>query len=168
VIVTYTPEDGEPRRWDLDDVKLLTSEAEAIERVTGLGWAHVRSPQTLVFKDSPTAKRALVWVLLKRDEPALRYRDFDPVEDAITVRLGLAEARQVRAEIDREYGDDEDRFDRAMREVDGMTDPKALASEAEALGVAAAALAGEGGPKDQPSPPRTAPEPQPEESPSAG
>lgn len=127
MIVTYRPDGQREVRWDLKDVRLLMSEAEAIERVTGKDWSEVRTQQSLVIRDSPVAKRALTWVLLKRQEPQLRYRSFDPPEGSIKVRLDAEEAAEIRAGIEDEYGDDEDEYDRAMRQLDGITDPQALA-----------------------------------------
>jgi hypothetical protein len=157
MIVTYRPDgpDGRVRRWDLKDVRLLMSEAQAIERVTDRDWSELRTQQTLIVRDSPSAKRALVWVLMKREVPDLRHRAFDPAEDSITVRLDAEEAAAMREEIDRAYGDDEEAAAQALKQLESITDPECLADTdaavedtaddalPEAAPKAAAAAAGE-------------------------
>jgi hypothetical protein len=95
VIITYSPQDGEARRWDLKTVRLLSSEAEAVERATDLTYAQVRD---LLSKGSARALRAIAWVLAKRDAPTLRYGQFDPAEDELDIDFDAAERAVLREE----------------------------------------------------------------------
>lgn len=106
--VTYAPEDGDKREWDFKGHRLLMSEAEALEKVTGISLAEF-TPR--IMQGSPVAKRGLLWVLRKREEPTLRYAQVDvPVGD-ITVEMDEEEKAGFAATIMRAPGltDDERR-----------------------------------------------------------
>ncbi len=87
---SYTPEGAEPRSWDFDPNRLMSPEAEAIERHTGMTFEEWG---TQVGKGSMTALHGLLYVLLKRSDPTLRY-------DAVSFCL---------AEVDFVLDDDETR-----------------------------------------------------------
>ena len=59
MLVTYTPEDGDKREWDFKGHRLLMSEAEALEKNTGIALGEFTGR---VMQGSPTAKRGLLWV----------------------------------------------------------------------------------------------------------
>ena len=61
--------------YDADPGKIRFSEAKAIENVTGLTYTQW---DALLAAGSATAAQALVWVLMRRTNPDLR---FDDVED---------------------------------------------------------------------------------------
>lgn len=66
----YKPEGVEPREWDFSPEKLMSPEAEAIERLTGMTfgeWAEA------VRKGSITALHGLLYVMLKRQSPTMKY-----------------------------------------------------------------------------------------------
>jgi hypothetical protein len=108
MIVTFTPDDGEKREWNFQPSRLLTTEAEAIEKVTGQTYADWG--QTLLG-GGMAARRALVWVLRKRDgEPDLRFRDVDFPVGALEINLDGGEKERVRQAIERDpHMSDEDR-----------------------------------------------------------
>lgn len=70
----FTDNDGAQHEWPLDISKLLVTELEAIERVTQLGYLQFAEA---LDKFSVGAYRALIWVLLKRKSPTLKYSAFD-------------------------------------------------------------------------------------------
>jgi len=125
VILRYTPDDGPAQRYDLSTIRFLTSEAETCERNTGQEWATLKGRDALVIRDSPTAKRALLWVLLKRDSPTLKFRDFDPAEADIVVRLDAAEGEEILAEA-REQDLTEAQDTQALRELKSILDEDAM------------------------------------------
>jgi hypothetical protein len=96
LIIIYAPEGGERQTWNLKEVRFMSSEAEAVERSTGLEWQEAKAR---VIKGSMLALRAIVWVLVKRDEPALRYGQFDPAENEIGVDFDTEEWAVVRDEL---------------------------------------------------------------------
>lgn len=84
----YKPEGAEPKRWDFDPVKVMSPEAEAIERHTGMTFKHWLSA---LGEGSMTAVHGLLYVMLKRSDPTLQW-------DAVQFCL---------AEIEFEVEDDE-------------------------------------------------------------
>jgi len=80
--IFYTPDDGDAQAWDFDPMRILTTEAEAIETVTGL--TYIQFGEAL-GNGSMKAFRALVWIMRKRHEdPMLKYRDVDFPIGALT------------------------------------------------------------------------------------
>jgi DNA-binding response OmpR family regulator len=119
VIIKYNPKDQQPQRWNLKDIRILSSEAETIERVTGLEWQEV---QAALGKASPRALRAVAWVLLKRSDSTLRHREFDPPVDYLGMRYDAEE----RDELAATYGDSLDLSEaqraQVMRELEEMAE----------------------------------------------
>ncbi|MFJ6566424.1 hypothetical protein ACIQNU_03330 [Streptomyces sp. NPDC091292] len=139
MILRYTPQSGAAIMWDLDQVRFLTSEAETIERTTDMEWSDVISRGTLLFRKSPTARRAVTWVLLKRTEPTLRYSAFDPAIDEISVKLSGADLAELRAEADAQLAAGKatpEEVAEGLAELEELTDPVELARlrEQEAAG----------------------------------
>lgn len=70
MLFTYAPEGAEPQVWDFSPDKIMSPEAEAIERQTGLTFVEW---QQKLLTGSIMAAHGLLWVLLKRDNPQLKY-----------------------------------------------------------------------------------------------
>jgi hypothetical protein len=71
VKITYTPRDGEPREWLWKPAQTDSREVELIEEVMGdLPWVTCVSK---FLAGSTRARRALMWVFLRRENPALRF-----------------------------------------------------------------------------------------------
>lgn len=66
----YKPEGAEPQRWEFDPDKLMSPEAEAIERHTGMDYSEWARR---VGSGSMLALHGLLFVMLKRTEPTLRW-----------------------------------------------------------------------------------------------
>ncbi|MEU9789113.1 hypothetical protein AB0E27_00565 [Streptomyces sparsogenes] len=108
MLVIYTPAEGEPERYSVDDLSAM--ESEAIERVTGMEWHEV---DQALKKQAPGVMRAVVWVWRKRQQPTLRFSDFDvpgwrkrlkarlEYDDVVTL---LPQVRKA-AESDEEFAD---------------------------------------------------------------
>ncbi|MFG2763154.1 hypothetical protein [Streptomyces rubiginosohelvolus] len=80
MIVVYTPAGGEPEQYDAKS--LLTSEASIVARTVDMKWPEIKAG--LVDEDLD-AMRGVVWVLKKRQQPTLRFGEFDPgVESMVT------------------------------------------------------------------------------------
>lgn len=99
--VVYAPEDGDKREWDFKGHRILTSEAEALEKATGINLVEFSSR---LIAGNPTAKRGLLWLLLRREEPTTRYSNVDfPVGD-LTVEMDDEEKAGFRDTIMRAPG----------------------------------------------------------------
>jgi hypothetical protein len=72
VIVSYRQEDGTVEEVSTDDLSAI--ESSVIESATGMDWDDV---DTALRQQAPTAMRAVLWVFRKRQQPTLRFSDFD-------------------------------------------------------------------------------------------
>lgn len=122
----YTPENGSPREWTFKPRRLLNVEAEEIERRTSMTFAEWTNA---LQSGSMLAVHALLFVLLRRDQPRLGWEqvqfcdeDVDityELDEKIVLRDGLkatldamepeqaAQARNVIAQLDSEIGDEQ-------------------------------------------------------------
>lgn len=115
MIIIYEPEGGERRTWNLKEVRFLASEAEAVERATGMDWQEAKAR---VVKGSMLALRAVVWVLVKRDQPTLRYGQFDPAEGEVGTDLDASEWAVLREEMLKSSDLSEDQRAELLAEID--------------------------------------------------
>ncbi|MFF8980175.1 hypothetical protein ACF08A_25605 [Streptomyces cellulosae] len=91
MIITHVQDDGTEVRRSTDDLSAL--EAAAIEDVMGdVPW---RVIEGRLQAQDPTAMRAVLWAFRRREEPELRFADFDVPGWRRRLR-----ARIERAEID--------------------------------------------------------------------
>ncbi|MEU9894233.1 hypothetical protein ACIBCS_27770 [Streptomyces phaeochromogenes] len=97
MIIVYSPEGGDVHRWDLKDVRIMAVEAEEVERVTDLDWAAARAK---IVKGSMLALRAVAFVLLKREQPTLRYGQFNPAAAELDFDYSADERAAIRAAIE--------------------------------------------------------------------
>ncbi|MCX6399237.1 MAG: hypothetical protein NTX33_04800 [Propionibacteriales bacterium] len=71
--LTYTPTGADTKRWDLDDIKLMSPEVIALEKQTG---STIGELGELIERGSFMALHAFTWVFLRREVTGLRYEDF--------------------------------------------------------------------------------------------
>jgi hypothetical protein len=77
MLLYYTPDLGKPdekREFTFKPDEMPSVEADAIERVTGWTWDELGEK---FLMGSQKAMRAVLWVFLKRDDPALKFKDLD-------------------------------------------------------------------------------------------
>lgn len=89
----YKPEGAEPKSWEFNPTKLMNVEAEAIEKHTGMtfgDWADK------VGSGSVLAIHGLLYVLLKRTTPTLRWDDVQFCLDDIDFEIDDDEAVDIR------------------------------------------------------------------------
>ena len=134
--VTYTPEDGEEQVWDFDPRRVRQSEAEMIEKRAGCRWDEW---VTLCKAEQAGALRVLLWHLMRRQHPALRFDDVpDFYMGEISVDLDLGELRETRAEVEKRANQfSEDELARALAEIDREVCERMARGEVE-LGKASA------------------------------
>lgn len=70
--VIYRPDGGTEQVWDYKPDDLPYAEAEAVEDVLDVTFDEFRQK---VARGGAKARRALLWVLLRRDSPRLRFSD---------------------------------------------------------------------------------------------
>lgn len=94
---TYTPTGGEPQSWNYDPDKLMTPEAEAIEKVTGMTFGEWTEA---VVKSGHRATRALLWIYLKRQRPTLKFDQVSYSMSEVELDMDEQEIRDAIAEIE--------------------------------------------------------------------
>ena len=88
--------DDEKLHWEFKPDRLLTSEAEALEKVTGLSFTDWVNG---LMSNQATACRGLVWILRKRTEPTLRYGAVDFPMGDLSIDFDAEEKSLMRDQI---------------------------------------------------------------------
>lgn len=92
----YKPEGAEPREWDYNPDKFMNAEAEEIERRTGMTFGEWSEA---VMKTSVRAIHGLLYVLLKRETPTLKWDQVVFSMSEIDLELTVEEKVAMRDEI---------------------------------------------------------------------
>lgn len=93
--LVYAPDGQESQRWPVDLGKLRVAECEQIEKRTGLTYGAEFKEQLL--KGGITARRALLFTLLRREHPRTRWEDVDFADDELRLEFDVDELREMRA-----------------------------------------------------------------------
>lgn len=92
---TYTPDGADTREWEFAAGKMRSRDAEDIERVTKMPF---RGGFIEALLDgSVLAQRALLWVYLRRDIPALKFDQVDFALDEVDLTFDDAEIGEALA-----------------------------------------------------------------------
>lgn len=89
-ILTYTPEGADPIVFEFAFDKLMSPEAIAIEKLTGLTLEEVGKK---FLSSSVTTTHALLYVLMKRNHPTLKPDELQFTTSEIAVELTVDETR---------------------------------------------------------------------------
>jgi hypothetical protein len=95
VLVKYMPEGQEtPTEWEFDPNRVRQSDAEMIEKRSGLSWMKwVESIQA----GSAAARRVLLWHLMRKDHHTLRLEDTpDFYMGELEIDYSLADLQKLR------------------------------------------------------------------------
>lgn len=134
--IVYTPESGDNREWAYKPQKMLSVDAEAIERVTG--WTFQEFGEKFMA-GSALAQHALLWVLLRRDNRALKFSDVRFAMDEMNVDFDAEERAAMREALDGpdagDLSDDEriqlEKYLAESEDDDSAADPSKPASGAK-------------------------------------
>jgi hypothetical protein len=115
VRVIYEPVDGPRQEFEYVPQELLSFDAEAIEDVGGPTWGTYEEFGVKLGGGNLKARRALLWIMLRRQNPRLRFTDLvvrvDEVRlaaDADDLRLYLGQdtlTEQERADAEAELAE---------------------------------------------------------------
>jgi hypothetical protein len=113
VIISYRQDDDTVETVSTDDLSAV--EAAAIESCTGMEWAQV---DEALRTQSPTAMRAVLWAFRKRQQPTLRFSEFDVPQwrRRLKARLEYEEILDVVEKLRRD-GVSDDVFDTYLGHV---------------------------------------------------
>jgi len=100
MIVTYTPQGtDQPRTWSFDPEDVPESMAEVIERRFGGDNPTYEAWQQGILHGSARARRVLLWHLLQREHPTIRYEDVDPTRKQLTVQFTRTELYAMKDRV---------------------------------------------------------------------
>lgn len=112
MLIKYAPENEEPQEFEFDPDNAWSFEAEMIESVGRQTWVSFEADfLDLLRAGNFKARRALLWVLLRREKPDLRFSDLVVKVNEVTIGLDKAERQVMRKRL----ADGE--FDAAEREA---------------------------------------------------
>ena len=143
MIICYEPADGTPQQFDVGRGRLRASEIQIIERTAGEPWATVKDG---ISDGDLNAMRVVVWALLKRSQPALKFAEFDPYEGELYSRLDEREVRGFAEAFVEKYAGEPDQLAEAFDEL------REAAADAEAAAKVIAEVTAPKAPAPDPEP----------------
>jgi hypothetical protein len=97
VYLVYQPEGTEePQRFPYKPQKLMTVEREVLERRSGQDFADFTKG---VLNGNAVCRRALLWVMLKRAHPTLKFEDVDFAWDELKLEYSKQEYELMRDQL---------------------------------------------------------------------
>ncbi|WP_330348174.1 hypothetical protein [Streptomyces sp. NBC_00582] len=114
MIIVYAPEGGTKEAFEVARGKLRASEIQIIERTADARWNDIKEA---VSEGDLNAMRTVVWVLKKREQPSLRFAEFDPFEGDLYSRLDEREVRAYAEGFVEKYRADPDTLAEAFDEL---------------------------------------------------
>jgi hypothetical protein len=97
MLIIYTPDGGDRQEFEFDPDSAWSFEAELIESVGRPLWvAYETDFLDLLREGNFTARKALLWVLLRRENPTLRFADLVVKTNEVVMGLDKAERRVMR------------------------------------------------------------------------
>jgi hypothetical protein len=100
--ITYRPTDGPERSWLFRPNDLDNREAELIENVGGEAWATWEEFGRKFMLGSIRAYRAALWLLLRRENPRLRFNDVGFKVDQLDVDLEDEEFQRITEALEQD------------------------------------------------------------------
>lgn len=97
--LVYQPEGSpEPQRWEISLGKFRSLEVEQIERLTGMDYGNEFKAR--LMKGNALARRALLFILLRRQHPTTKFMDVDFADDELQLEMDLEELRETRKVVE--------------------------------------------------------------------
>jgi hypothetical protein len=128
VYLVYEPEGAEePQRFQYKPQKLMSAEREALERRSRLDFADFTKG---VLNGNAVCRRALLWVMLKRQHPTTKYEDVDFAWDELRLEYSKQEYELMRDNLIEAGNADPEQIDQLNREIATAIDEE---SEGKAL-----------------------------------
>jgi hypothetical protein len=106
MLVKYSPEDNQAQNneWEFDPNRVRQSEAELIEKRSGLTWDKWLEA---IQAGSAAGRRVLLWHLLRREHHTLRLEDTpDFYMGELEIEYSLADLQKLRAQVEESSVDD--------------------------------------------------------------
>ncbi len=100
MIITYKPKGQAEKKWVFDPEDVPQSAAELIERRFGAD-ASYEAWLMALRKGGARAQRVLLWWLLYRDHPNMRFEDVDPTRRELDVEFTKSEIAEMITNVER-------------------------------------------------------------------
>lgn len=125
--LVYQPDGSdEPQRFSYNPRKLMSAEREMLERRTGRDFSDFTKA---VINGNSSARRALLFMYLKREHPGTRYEDVDFAWDELTLEYSKGEYLQMREDaVENLHGD---QLAAALQQIDAEIEKAYDDAEAE-------------------------------------
>ncbi|MFF1744742.1 hypothetical protein [Streptomyces mirabilis] len=118
--LVYEPEGAEePQRFQYKPQKLMSAEREALERRSRLDFADFTKG---VLNGNAVCRRALLWVMLKRQHPTTKYEDVDFAWDELRLEYSKQEYELMRDNLIEAGNADPEQIDQLNREIASAID----------------------------------------------
>lgn len=122
--LTYKPAGQEdPTVWVLNLGKLLSPEAEAIEKVTGMNYG--LEYKEALLRGNMRCRRAILWVLQRRTHPTIKFDDVSFADDELSIEMTRDEWIAVRNKTVEE-GASPEVLAAIDKEIDSAPDPSSV------------------------------------------
>ncbi|MER6331863.1 hypothetical protein ABT298_21515 [Streptomyces sp. NPDC001034] len=125
--LVYQSDGAEPQRFLYKPQKLMSAEREALERRSRMDFADFTKG---VLNGNAVCRRALLWVMLKREHPTLKYEDVDFAWDELRLEYSRQEYELMRDQLIESGNADPDQIEQLNREIATAIDEE---SEGKAL-----------------------------------
>jgi hypothetical protein len=135
----FTPEDGEKREWEFTPLRLMSFQTDWLEEAGGETWASYDEWARLFGRGNRKAQRAALWVMLRAEQPDLKWRHLVIRNDELDVVWESQDMAAIRERIlaDPSLGDDErtdllagmDVRDEGPKDIPAGSGPEQEASE---------------------------------------
>jgi len=147
MILRYRPDDGPPVEFEFIPGELETPDSEAVELIGGEAWGTFEEFGALFFRGSQRARRAALWLCLRRTQPKIRFADLSLRANQIDVDYSSAERERILEVMLADPNLDDETRASLTRDVG-----EALVSDVEQALDDAGIASDHGLPKDQPEP----------------
>lgn len=125
--LVYEPDGGEEQRFQYKPQKLMSAEREALERRSRMDFTDFTKG---VLNGNAVCRRALLWVLRKREHPTLKFEDVDFAWDELRLEYSKQEYELMRDQLIENGNADPEQIDQINREIASAIDED---SEGKAL-----------------------------------
>lgn len=95
MIITYRPDGAPVQDFEFFPADLETPESELLESVGGDSWKTFEEFGVLFFRGSQRAYRAALWVMLRRTNPVLKFKDVSFRASQVTVGYSDSEREAI-------------------------------------------------------------------------
>jgi hypothetical protein len=95
MILRYRPDDGPVVEFEFRPGDMETPDSEAVEAVGGEAWGTFEEWGALFFRGSQKARRAALWIFLRKTNPRLKFDDLKIRADQTDVDYTLRERNRI-------------------------------------------------------------------------